>query len=578
MPGMTPGAGPTGTPSTDALALALRLVLLLSTAALAGFGIARPLAREAGQRSAVLAWSAAAVAALASVTSLGTLETSPTLALLHVVLALTLPLLLRRPKAAATDGAALAVLLLAETSLQHTGLVFAADLLAVLGTITCLVAVVLEVTGSAVRLKSLAIGGALALLAAGIAQVATSDVGFDRRLYETGYGLLLVALIVLPLVAATVAITVRTRRFREVGAAVAALSFLTWGALPAVPPPPALPIPGAALLAHTDDHTPVLLSPQRPGPNLVHFPATAGTKLTVSTKDGKRVGAQSRPGADGTWAEVNLPAGRSDLTVDQDGHSSTVEVDTGNEPGLPSAVGDDGPECASSALGGLAAGSQEPLTRCPSDSLTPADADALNKLVDFNASRAAPGITIAEDGSPRSQQAAQLVRDRAAQAHIPTTTDPNPANALVDVAGWAHSDPVLSDIAYKQANQPTYQSGVYLAPWLLHSPVVNKVPTSFLPLRFNPRDHQALSYSVTLENEFGQETPSGSGFDQWLSARHETTHDAPTLYASAQVSAMPMNTSDDTGGGMAGMAMGGDYPGQWISNGTIVAVSGPLSP
>ena len=596
MPGMQPGAGPTGTPSTDALALALRLVLLLSTAALAGFGIARPLAREAGQRRpvlgrpvlgrpvlglpamswSVLAWSAAAVAALASAVSVTTLHTSAPLAGLHVVLALALPALLRWPRLAATDGAALAVLLLAETSLQNTGLVFAGDVFAVAGTIASLVAAVLDSSGSTTRDRALALGGALALLLAGLAQVASSGVGIDRRLYETGYGILLVALTVLPLAALVAVAAVRTRGVREAGAAVAALAFLAWGALPAVAQPAALPVPGLPLLAQTDNHSPVLVSPQRPGANLVHFPSTAGNDLTVTTEDGQRVRAEPRQGAEGTWAQVNLPPGRSDLAVDRGGRANTIEVDTGQEPPLPSATGADGPECASSALGGLVAGSRAPLTHCPADALSPTDADALRQLVGYTASRGTPGITIAADGSPRSQQAARFVRDRAAQAHLPTTDAPEPDNALVDVAGWSASSELLNDIAYQQATRPTYASGVYLAPWLLHTPVVNKLPTSFLPLRFNPRDQQALSYSVALENAFGKEAPSTPGFDQWLDARRETTHDSPAVYASAQVSAMPMNAAEDMPGMSTGM--GGDYPGQWVSGGTIVPISGPLAP
>lgn len=39
---------------------------------------------------------------------------------------------------------------------------------------------------------------------------------------------------------------------------------------------------------------------------------------------------------------------------------------------------------------------------------------------------------------------------------------------------------------------------------------------------------------------------------------------------------MPMNTTGDMPG--MSMGMGGDYPGQWVSHGTVVPVSGPLTP
>lgn len=346
-------------------------------------------------------------------------------------------------------------------------------------------------------------------------------------------------------------------------------------ALPALPRPGTQPKPGVPLLAHLGDGTPLLITPMRPGKNLVHFPDSAGEDFSVTAENGRQVRATPRPGAEGTWAEVDLPAGRSDLTVEHGGSGSTVHVNTGAEPPLPSAVGDDGPECASAALGTLVAGSRAPLTRCPSDALAPADATALRQLVGHITSHGAPGITVAADGSQRSQQAAQVVRDSAAQGNVPTSSAPDPSNALVVVAGWSRSAQLLDDIGSKQATQPMYTAGVYLAPWLLYSPMVNKVPISYVPLRFNPRDKPALSYSVTLANAFGGEMPSTSGFDQWRTARHETSHEPLILYASAQVGLMRMmHTSDD----MPGMSMDHGHPGQWVSNGTCVPVSGPLSP
>ncbi|MDN5747411.1 MAG: hypothetical protein L0H64_02610, partial [Pseudonocardia sp.] len=312
--------------------------------------------------------------------------------------------------------------------------------------------------------------------------------------------------------------------------------------------------------------------PLRPGANLVHFPDSAGDGLFVTAENGLRVRATPRMGAEGTWAEVELPVGHSDLTIDRGGAASTVQVDTGAEPPLPSAVGDDGPECASAALGRLVAGSRAPLTGCPSDALAPADATALRRLVGYLAARDTPGITIAGDDSPRSRQAAQVVRDSAAQAGVPATDAAHPSNALIDVAGWSRSAQLLGEVADGQSARPTYTAGVYLAPWLLHAPVISKVPTSFLPLRFNPRAEQALSYAVALENAFGQQSPSIAGFDQWLTAHHTEIQGPVTLYASAQVSVMSMDMGHD----MPGMGMGGDHPGQWVSNATIVPVSMPL--
>lgn len=331
--------------------------------------------------------------------------------------------------------------------------------------------------------------------------------------------------------------------------------------------------PGVPLLAHLGDGTPLLVTPMRPGQNLVHFPDSAGEAPSITAENGRTVRATARASAEGTWAEVDLPAGRSDLTVEHAGSASTVHVNTAGEPPLPGAVGADGPEWASAALGALVAGSHARLSRCPSDALAPADATALRLLVRFIASHGAPGITVDADGSQRSQQAAQVVHDGAAQADIPTSSAPNPGSALVVVAGWPRSAQLLDEIASEQATRPMCTAGVYLAPWLLYSPVVNKAPISYVPLRFNPRDTRARAYSVTLANAFGGEMPSTSGFDQWCSARHEPLHEPVVLHASTQVDLMRMMpTSHD----MAGMGMDDRHPGQWV-NGTCVPVSRPLS-
>lgn len=333
--------------------------------------------------------------------------------------------------------------------------------------------------------------------------------------------------------------------------------------------------PGVPMLAHLSDSTPLLVTPMRPGKNLVHFPDSAGQDFTVTPEDARPVRATTRVGAEGTWAEVTLPAGRSDLTVEHGGNVSTVQVHTGSGPPLPRAVGNDGPECASVALAGLVAGSQAPLTRIPADAVAPADATALRQLVGHIAAHGAPGITVAADESPRSQQAAQLVHDRAAQVDITANTTQDPRNALLIVAGWSRSAQLLDDVTPEQTTRPLYTAGVYLAPWLLYSPVVNKVPISYVPLQFNPSEKPARDYAAALANAFGGEMPSTSGFDQWRTARHETSHDPAILYAYAPVGLMRMkHTSSD----MTGMSMSARHPAQWVSRGTCVPVSGPLPP
>lgn len=607
------GAGSFGS-DVDFAVLALRLVLLLSTAAVAGVGLARSLTDVVGKRTRVFAWVASATAVLATAASLPVLHLDLAFAIAQLALTLAVPALLRWTNPPAWTGLALLLLVLVETSLGRTGPPLLADALYVVTAAAWLGAVALIDPGARpetrVRITSIALASGTALVVVGLVRLFSSGIAFDRRIYGSPLGLALLALVLLPLVATVLALPKRRRtaiggaaRFAGIGAV--ALTFLTWSALPALPQPRELPAPGVPLLAHVplaEQQTPVLVTPHRPGPNLVHLPENSGRDLTVRAGGGEPVKATPRPGSDGTWAEVDLPPGRADLVVQrsseqgpseqngapQDGvEQGSVEVDVGEDPTpVPDSTGPQGPECASSALGGLVAGQREPLDGCPSQRLSQQDADALRGLVHFLGTRPTPGISIAGDRSPRSAQAAAVIGESAAREHLPVNT-PEPGNALIVTGGWERTATRLDSVSEQQAQQHSYGAGVHLAPWLMHAPVVNRALTSYLPLTFNPRDHQALHYGVNVEHDFGGATPSKAGFDSWLAARGEHRADEPTLYASAQVSAMPMNTTAgggghttgnhrSGGGHAAGSRHGGDYPGQWVSGGTIVPVTGSL--
>ncbi len=309
----------------------------------------------------------------------------------------------------------------------------------------------------------------------------------------------------------------------------------------------------------------MLVTPQRPGPNLVHFPASAGTGISVDTGSGHPVTATARPGAEGTWAEVTLPAGTSDLVIAAHGDQASVPLNTGSTSGPPSAAGPDGPECADAALGTLVAQQHVPLVSCPSDGLDAADAKALRALVGYLGSRHVNGITIAADDSPRSVQAASVVREAARAAGLPISAGPAADNALVVVTGWTGAASELDSVLHLQATTPTYGYGLYLAPWLLNPPIVNSVATSSLPLSFDPRVATSLTYSVTVENAFGGENATPGGYGRWLTATGQQAGTGVQIYAAAQVDAMPMDDMAD---------MSQPYPGQWIPNGTIVPVTG----
>lgn len=551
----------TSVTGVSASVLLLRTVLLLASATIAGIGLLRPTVRSVSRSTLVIAWAAAGVTAVADMISLLWLHTHPAFTIGQVLLAIAVPALLRWRSPAAYVGFGLLVVLISEISLNHVGIEFLADTGYTVGVVAWLGLTLLspEPTGR-LRPKPVALTLAIVLALAGVLQIAVSGVGFDRRLYDTGVGFALLVVALLPIAVTVLTITLPQRRIYPVGALIIVIAYLAWAALGAIPRPADLPTAGVPLLGQASG-VPVLVTPQRPGRNLVHLPDAA-------TVNG--VAATPRPGTNGTWAEVDLPAGRSDLRISGNGRVSVLAVDTGNGP-VARAVD---PECVEAALGGLIGGSRAVLTSCPSDSLSTSDADAVRKLVDYLVGRKIPAITVVGDRSPRSNAAADIVR----QAHIPVSDTEQPDSALVVVAGWSGAASELSKVSVEQTRKPTFVDGVYLAPWLLTAPLLKSVVSSAIPLRFDPRDPRTLSYTVALSDAFPGETGSPGGLDQWLAAHGQQPDTAVRMYAVAQVDAMP---NDSSMGGMAmhgsmgGMAMG--YPGQWVPNGTIVPISGRLS-
>jgi hypothetical protein len=556
----------------------LRIVLLLATAVVAGTGLVRSTVASTTRATTLVVSVAAGVAVVADVLSVLDSGAGVPFAVVQALLTIAVPLLLRRPAGAGTAGLALAVLLIAETASGRSGFGFLITLVytaAVVGWLGLTVLSLTATTGWKLdRARARLVAGIIAgvLVVAGIGQVLLSGLAFDGRLYQTEYGLALLAAAVLSI--AVAAVTVWFPRGRSVyrfGAIAVVAGFLVWSATAAIPQPPPLPAPGTPVLAQVaigGHQVPVLITPQRPGPNLVHFPAGAGTGITVADGSGRAVTAVARPGAEGTWAELTLPAGRSALVVSGRGTRASLPLNTGTAPGPASSAGVDGPECADAALGSLVAGAHQPVLTCPSDALDPADAQSLRDLVGYLGTRQVKGITVASDGSPRSLAAANVVRGAAAADHIPVGTGPEPGSALVVVSGWAAGSTQVSSVAKLQSGIATYQYGLYLAPWLLNPPIVNSVATSSIPLRFDPRVATSLSYSIAVGNAFGGENATPEGFAQWLAASGQQLGGVVQIYAAAQVDAMPMDGPD--------MDMSQPYPGQWVPNGTIVPVSGVL--
>jgi hypothetical protein len=264
---------------------------------------------------------------------------------------------------------------------------------------------------------------------------------------------------------------------------------------------------------------------------------------------------------------VNLPEGGGTLTVSGDGLSVGVPIDAGHTPGDPAVrqtlAGPDGPECASAALGALAAGHGAPAS-CPSQALTPYDAGILASSVDFLAQRGIQMLDLDSDGSARSRAADAAVRAEAARKGMAVSPTPGAGHTLFVVSGWDHGAVGLTALSERSAAGGF--GGVMLAPWLMSGPVLGRTTSEAMALDFDPQQSAARVYSSALASAFPGETPSTSGYRGW---RGTDRLGELRFYGAAQVY-VPM------GGAMDDMDMGGQ-PGDWYPSGTVVAI-GDVTP
>lgn len=512
----------------------VRLALLLVSALIAGSGLAVTVPERV--RAANFALAAVALGLVA--VSLVAFDAHVLGAAAHGVLVVAVPVLLGKPAVRWVAGA-LTLLLVIETSVGDSGLLLVANTVYVAGAVAW-VALSLS-PGSRFRQHVLSLGVVLAL--AGLVRLVSSGLAFDRRIHETALGAGLVVVVLLPLAALGI---------RRYGTPAVAVSLLVWSGLAAIPSPQELPVPGVPVLA-TAGGAPVLISPHRPGPNLVHFPSG---NHRVRVGDGPEVTAVPSAGADGTWALVDLPSGRGEIAVDDD---FEVSFDTGTAPGPAADV-----ECASAALGALVSGRRDVLTSCPADELSTEDADSLAKLVAFLKNKGVTSVKLVEDGTPRGVRAAALVRS---SLRVSDSGD-----ALVVLSGWSDAHKALSRAGVEQAENPVYPHGLYVAPWLLTTPIATSVTTLAVPLRFDPREQLPIGYAIEVGNSFGGANPTPAGFRSWLGGR--SAGDQVQIYAVAQVTAMPMGPGEAHG---PGMPMQEELAGQWVPKATVVPVSPVLS-
>ncbi len=556
------GLDAVGTPTW---ALVLRLVLLLATAFVAGAGIVRPQV-AALPRNAV--WStafASAVSGSLAVVSAVALDVNVIGAAAHVVLVAAVPALLGRPGLARGVAVALVLLLVIETAGGGSGVEFVVDTVYVAGAVTWFglsFALRGAEAGPGLRRRQLVPALGIALALAGAARLVTSGIAFDRRVYATSLGLVLVAVVLLP-VAATL-----LRDRRSTGWVMVA-AFVAWSSVAAVPRPAEPPTPGVPVLAEVvlaGQRVPVLVTPHRPGRNLVHLPASAGGGIGVDA-GGPAVPAVPRAGAEGTWAEVDLPVGRGEIVLTSGSDTAAVGVDPGEEAGPAADT-----ECASAALGSLVAGRRDVLSSCPADRLSTEDGDALRKVVGFLRERGTAGIAIAADNTPRGTQAAAVVRAAAGAVGLRIDAEPLADNALLVVSGWDAAHPALTAAGAQQAERPVYAHGLYLAPWLLTTPLVTAVTTVSVPLGFDPREPLPVGYAVAVGNGFGGENPTPAGFEAWLGGQRN--NGGTRIFAAAQVTVMPMGPGEAHA---PGMPMSEELAGQWVPKATVVPVSALLT-
>jgi hypothetical protein len=542
------------------LSATLPVVVLVATTVLCGLLLVRPLTGDLSRtaRRVVVVASVVATGGGLLVLAVGADRMSVPV-LVRLAVTTVAPILLQRRPAALCGG----VVLAAAVGMHGSGVTeVLAGLAHVVAASSWLGAAVLVATATAEdraalvrRLAPWAIGAGLVVAGTGVVRAWSTHVD----LATTAGRLVLVKAGVLVAVA-VIGVAVHRRpagrlaRFEAAGLAVAVAAGGVLVATAAQPPP----VPGAPLLrtvAVGQSSVPLLVVPHRPGPNLVHT-TTPGVSVGV---DGERMTpAVPRDGADGTWAVVDLPAGRSRLWVGAGDARAAVDLDTGHGESGVDLRGPDGPECASAALGALLAGGTEPLTRCPSDQLAGTDADALRALVGFLAGRGVPEVALIGDDSPRSTAVTEVVRAEAGRHRLAVTTASRPDAPLLVVSGWSAAATALRDTAAGRI--PT--GGTYLAPWLLAAPVLASGSGVTLPVGFDPYDGAPLRYASAVSGAFPGQAPTAAGYTAW---RAGVGREPVRLYAAVRVDVMP---------GMSGHS--GHSGHGWLPGGRLTAVTGPL--
>jgi hypothetical protein len=570
---------------TSPLAVAVRVLLFAGSAAVAGTAILRPLVASLGRPILYACYGFAGVAGLALFLGMnpdsgfGLFIALPQAALT----ALVAMMLKDAPKGAAVGGWVLTAAVVVEMSQGMAGVVLALAMVQVAAGVAAVggVLVLVEATRSAPpgvlrRLTAVAVGGLAVVAALGPVPVLRTGIGPGVAL-DTWFGRLAVAQSVAAVLALGVIAWHRRRGMRRhvllgpvPGAVAATLMLVALAASAAVPATASASAAVAgspALVAANVGGVPttVAVLPHRPGPNLVWVSGGGGDTGgagEVAVDGGGAVPLAARPGAEGSWAVVDLPAGASRLWISRDGARAPVFLDgSPDAPAMAGALGADGPECLSAVVAALAVEATAP-SDCPSDALTPADARLLDESVTFLAGRGIRRLSLVEGTSPRAVAAAREVRRVAARSGLEVAAGSGGA-ALLVLSDWRSAEQALRDVA-RPGHQPT--DGVYFAPWLANGTLLKYSTGAVVALGFNPVGPEALRYVGALTVRNASALASPAGFAVWRAATGLAPVSGPGRLYSA----------------LAGFQM---YPGHehgsadgWVPGGVLAEVSGPLGP
>lgn len=272
------------------------------------------------------------------------------------------------------------------------------------------------------------------------------------------------------------------------------------------------------------------------------------------------VTARERPGADGLWAEVDLPADTATVVVSHGPeHRLPFTVSTGDDTGDDTGAdqesvwtGPDGPECLAAATGTLLAGGQAG-SGCPADELDQEQAGAVAATVRTLADRGLEELAVRSDGSPRSTQALdvvgatvdELAADGSPLRLVDETDTPGDRNALLVLSGWHDAASSLAATTALPAERaPVRSDGTWLAPWLLAPGIVDVTTGAVVPLDFDIRDGAAQQFSGALSRYLPGQAPTAAGYDAWRAARGEQPG-TWQLYAASRAAYMPAETGHE---------------------------------